>query len=176
MFDEQAAPANSPQVIRYLTPEHIEILHEAVLEPHDDPTILDVNLVRSVAVRPQTSYFGEEQFPGLLLKAAVMLQAWLGLSCSSRETSGRLGKLLAFSSAGADGTSSMASSGRNRNAIVCRRLRRRVSAWALPRPSATAPAKLGNNTGAHSHNRIRPTNKLRLPINPTLVIMLPQST
>src|SRR5260370_24485617 len=78
MFDEQAAPANSPQVIRYLTPEHIEILHEAVLEPHDDPTILDVNLVRSVAVRPQTSYFGEEQFPGLLLKAAVMLQALAG--------------------------------------------------------------------------------------------------
>jgi death on curing protein len=78
MPDDQEGREEEPLEIRYLTPDHIEILHEAVLEPYEDPTVLDVNLVRSVAVRPQTRYFGQEQFPGLLLKAAVMLHALAG--------------------------------------------------------------------------------------------------
>lgn len=78
MPNDQEGHEESPQEIRYLTPEHIEILHEAVLEAHEDRTVLDANLVRSVAVRPQTNYFGQEQFPGLLLKAAVMLHALAG--------------------------------------------------------------------------------------------------
>jgi prophage maintenance system killer protein len=78
MPDDRDVCHGNPPEIRYLTPEHIEILHDAVLEPHEDRTVLDANLVSSVAVRPQTQYFGEEQFPGLLLKAAAMLHALAG--------------------------------------------------------------------------------------------------
>lgn len=74
MPDDREDRGQDPDEIRYLAAEHIEILHEAVLEPYEDPTVLDANLVHSVAIRPQTCYFGEEQFPGLMLKAAVMLQ------------------------------------------------------------------------------------------------------
>jgi death-on-curing protein len=77
MSDEQGGE-EEPPAIRYLTAEHIEILHEAVLEAHEDATMLDANLVGSVAVRPQMAYFGEEQYPGLLLKAAVLLHALAG--------------------------------------------------------------------------------------------------
>src|SRR5580658_1111144 len=38
----------------------------------------------------------------------------------------------------------------SRRAIVSRLARRSVSAWALPRPSATASARLANNTVSHS--------------------------
>jgi prophage maintenance system killer protein len=73
MPEDGEAHEDSPQEIRYLTAEHILILHEAVLEPYENAAVLDGNLVGSVAVRPQTRYFGEEQFPGLMLKAAVLL-------------------------------------------------------------------------------------------------------
>ena len=43
-------------------------------------------------------------------------------------------------------------------AIVSERVRRRVSAWALPRPSATASAKFANSTVNHSHTAMRPAN------------------
>ena len=36
-------------------------------------------------------------------------------------------------------------------AVVSLRVRRSVSAWALPRPSAIASAKLANSTVNHSH-------------------------
>jgi hypothetical protein len=44
------------------------------------------------------------------------------------------------------GTSSVEPSARRRLAIVSERVRRKVSAWALPRPSATASAKLAKST------------------------------
>ncbi len=57
-----------------------------------------------------------------------------------------------------DGISSVVPSGLSSWAVVSRRLRRKVSAWALPRPSATASAKLAKSTVAHSHSVTSPTN------------------
>ena len=64
-------------------------------------------------------------------------------------------------------------------------MERSVSAWALPRPSATASAKLANSTVSHSHAAIVSTNPGRpapaiappaaaMPI--TVVRMLPMNT
>ena len=50
-----------------------------------------------------------------------------------------------------DGTSSMVPSGRRRRATVSCRVLRSVAAWALPRPSAMASAKLAKSTVNHSH-------------------------
>ena len=50
-----------------------------------------------------------------------------------------------------------------RFALVSVRVRRRVSAWALPRPSATASAKLANSTVNHSQTVIWPENSALLP-------------
>ncbi len=47
-----------------------------------------------------------------------------------------------------------APSGRSRLAMVSERALRSVSAWALPRPSAMASAKLANSTVNHSHSVI----------------------
>ena len=41
-----------------------------------------------------------------------------------------------------------------RRAVVPERVRRNASAWALPRPSATASARLANSTVSHSQNTI----------------------
>jgi len=43
-------------------------------------------------------------------------------------------------------------------ATVSVRLRRSVSAWAFPRPSATASARLANTTVSHSHTAISTMN------------------
>ena len=43
---------------------------------------------------------------------------------------------------------------RSRRAVVSVRVRRRLSAWALPRPSATASARLANRTVNHSQSAI----------------------
>ena len=75
-----------------------------------------------------------------------------------------------------DGISATLPSGLSRKADASWRLRRRVSAWALPRPSATASAKLANSTVAHSHSAIRPTNRLSRAKNTTVVMTLPIST
>ena len=42
----------------------------------------------------------------------------------------------------------------SRRATVSRLVRRSVSAWALPRPSATASARLANTTVSHSQTTI----------------------
>ncbi len=42
--------------------------------------------------------------------------------------------------------------------MVSDRILRSVSAWALPRPSAIASAKLANITVNHSHNVTEPVN------------------
>jgi hypothetical protein len=75
-----------------------------------------------------------------------------------------------------DGTVSMVPSSFRRCATVSLRLLRSVSAWALPLPSATASAKLANSTVAHSQQVTRPTNRLGLPMNSTVVITEPIST
>jgi hypothetical protein len=46
----------------------------------------------------------------------------------------------------------------SRLATVSARVRRRLAAWALPRPSATASAKLANSTVIHSQAQIWPLN------------------
>ena len=56
--------------------------------------------------------------------------------------------------------SSMLPSGSCTNAVVSERVLRSVSAWALPRPSATASAKLANSTVNHSHRATSPVNQL----------------
>ena len=47
--------------------------------------------------------------------------------------------------------------------MVSVRVRRKVSAWALPRPSATASAKLANSTVNHSQIVICPENSALVP-------------
>ena len=51
-----------------------------------------------------------------------------------------------------------------RFAEVSVRIRRSVSAWALPRPSATASAKFANKTVNHSQTVIWPENSAVIPI------------
>jgi prophage maintenance system killer protein len=68
-----------PRQVRYLAYEHILTLHDLVLRPDEDNTILDDNLVRSVAIRPQTAYFGQEQYPDLFVKAGCMVESLAGL-------------------------------------------------------------------------------------------------
>ena len=50
-----------------------------------------------------------------------------------------------------------------RFARISVRVRRRASAWALPRPSATASAKFANSTVNHSQIVICPENRALLP-------------
>lgn len=65
-----------------LTYEHILLIHKRILIVKggipEDPTVLEPNLVASAAIGPQTHYFGEEQFPGLFVKAAVLLRSLAG--------------------------------------------------------------------------------------------------
>jgi hypothetical protein len=50
-----------------------------------------------------------------------------------------------------------------RFALVSVRVRRSASAWALPRPSATASAKLAKSTVNHSQTVIWPENRALVP-------------
>ena len=58
----------------------------------------------------------------------------------------------------APATGSSEPSARSRRATVSRLLARNDSAWALPRPSATASARLENSTVNHSQTAISPAN------------------
>jgi hypothetical protein len=58
------------------------------------------------------------------------------------------------------GTCSSAPLAVSRRATVSVLVRRRDSAWALPRPSATASARLANSTVNHSHTAISQANAL----------------
>ncbi len=86
-----------------------------------------------------------------------------------------------------DGTCSRAASlfaVARRIAMTSLRALRRLSAWALPRPSAIASAKLANSTVNHSHAeiaRMKPGAASPLPVmaawaNRTVVKALPTST
>ena len=75
-----------------------------------------------------------------------------------------------------DGISCVLPSGLSSQALVSWRLRRNVSACALPRPSATASAKLANRTVAHSHSVTSPTNTSGRAKNSIEVTTLPIST
>jgi death-on-curing protein len=72
-------PGSVASTVRYLAYEHIVVIHDQVLRPDEDNTILDDNLVRSTAIRPQQGYFGQELFPGLFVKAACMVENLAGL-------------------------------------------------------------------------------------------------
>src|SRR5271157_47290 len=80
------------------------------------------------------------------------------------------------------GSNSVFPSGRNFRASVSARALRKVSACALPRPSAMASAKFANNTVNHSHRVICNSNQ-KLPLcwkafssSTTPVITAPTST
>ena len=62
------------------------------------------------------------------------------------------------------GTSSIAPSASRLRAIVSARVLRSVSAWALPRPSAIASAKLANSTVNHSQAATRPAKTFALAV------------
>ena len=49
--------------------------------------------------------------------------------------------------------------------MVSVRVRRRASAWARPRPSAIASAKLANSTVNHSQAAIWPVNEAGWPVD-----------
>ena len=81
------------------------------------------------------------------------------------------------------GTRSSAPAGPRRRAIMSLRVARRALAWALPRPSATASARLANSTVSQSQRATTPVNQSpsvwprtrsarRIPV----VIRLPIST
>src|SRR6266508_4060302 len=81
------------------------------------------------------------------------------------------------------GTSSIVPCGVRRRAIVSERVLRRVAAWALPRPSAIASAKLANSTVNHRKSATSPVNTFSLPVaepmsrtNRIVVSTLPTST
>jgi len=71
-----------PPEIRYLAYEHILVIHDSILVVKngvsEDPTILEPTLLQSVSVRPQTAYYGVEQYRGLFVKAAVLLVSLAG--------------------------------------------------------------------------------------------------
>jgi hypothetical protein len=58
-----------------------------------------------------------------------------------------------------EGFSEMVPSAARTRAVVSARVLRKVSAWALPRPSAMASAKLANSTVNHSHALTRPAKR-----------------
>ena len=81
------------------------------------------------------------------------------------------------------GTDSTAPLSLRRLAIVSERTLRRVAAWALPRPSAIASAKLANSTVNHRKAEINPLNTFcaaldegRSRRNRMVVMTLPTST
>ena len=61
-------------------------------------------------------------------------------------------------------------------AIAVSRVARRVAAWALPRPSATASARLANSTVSHSHTVTAMTNTLGSVKHSTVHSAAPTST
>ena len=61
-------------------------------------------------------------------------------------------------------------------AIAVSRVARRVAAWALPRPSATASARLANSTVSHSHTVTAMTNPLGSVKHSTVLNTAPTST
>jgi hypothetical protein len=82
-----------------------------------------------------------------------------------------------------DGTSSMPPSSLRRLAMVSARVLRRVAAWALPRPSAIASAKLANRTVNHRKAATSPLNTFSSEVdepmsrkNRIVVSTLPTST
>ncbi len=73
-------------------------------------------------------------------------------------------------------TRSSRPSGSSRRASVSDRMRRRVSAWALPRPSAMASAKLAKITVKNSHTVMDQAKRVGLEIASMKVTTVPTST
>ena len=63
-----------------------------------------------------------------------------------------------------DGTSTIEPSARRTLATVSPRVLRSVAAWALPRPSAIASAKLANSTVNQRNTTTRPPNRFSSPV------------
>jgi death-on-curing protein len=60
-----------------LTKEQIREIHEYVLAENGGfPGEKEPGLIDSMAIKPFTEYFGQEQYPGLFLKAAVYLHGF----------------------------------------------------------------------------------------------------
>ena len=82
-----------------------------------------------------------------------------------------------------DGVSTIVPSAVRTRAVVSARVLRSVAAWALPRPSAIASAKLANSTVNQSHSDTSPANAFSCPLllaksrmKITVVMIEPTST
>lgn len=63
-------------MIKYLSLEQVLVIHEKLIEKYGGSHgIRDHALLESAVVRPRTSAFGEEAYPTLFLKAAVLLHS-----------------------------------------------------------------------------------------------------
>ncbi|USB34054.1 type II toxin-antitoxin system death-on-curing family toxin [Paenibacillus sp. YPG26] len=65
-----------------LTPEQIiEIHDEELMQTGGLPGIKDRGYVELLSEKPFSDYFGEEQYPGLFLKAAVLMHGIIAAHC-----------------------------------------------------------------------------------------------
>ena len=103
------------------------------------------------------------------------------ISCASTSTKSPLRRLLADTSS----KLALRSAERSFFAWTSLRMARRDAAWAFPRPSATASAKLANRTVSQSHAAMASTNPgdpasamvpVRVPIPRMVVTILPTNT
>lgn len=63
-------------IVRYLTAEEVAAIHQRLLEETGGANgIRDFGLLFSLAEKSKTSFGGSELYPGLFMKAAVLLEA-----------------------------------------------------------------------------------------------------
>lgn len=63
---------------RYVTKQEVYVLHKIIMKKHGDEEqagIRDQGIFESALERPKANYFGEEQYPDLFDKAAVLLDS-----------------------------------------------------------------------------------------------------
>ncbi len=62
--------------MRYLSAQDILVLHALVIdETGGSHGVRDIELLQSIAHKPRTNFGGKELYPGVFMKAAVLLEA-----------------------------------------------------------------------------------------------------
>ncbi len=62
--------------MKYLSPEQIIALHRLALEKYGGSEgVRDLHLLKSAAIRPLVTTMGQDAYPNLFLKAAVLLES-----------------------------------------------------------------------------------------------------
>lgn len=65
-------------MIKYLTPKDVLLLHNMVIDASSGSHgIRDVGLLESAVLRPQTSFGGQDMYPGIFEKAAALVHSLL---------------------------------------------------------------------------------------------------